>query len=95
MIDNNTVVAGGLVGGIVYALSYFITKSVRITSSNYIEQLKQLRMDNKVLREENDELEKRNRELERERWEFVRYMESKGIHAKEEFKPRETPEIES
>jgi len=92
MIDNNTVVAGGLVGGIVYALSYFITKSVRITSSNYIEQLKQLRMDNKELREENDTLNKKNRELEKERWEFIRYAESKGIHAEKEFKSRELPD---
>lgn len=94
MLDSSTVVAGGLVGGVVYALSYFITKSVRITSANYIEQLKQLRMDNKVLREENDNLEKRNRELERERWEFVRYAESKGIHAEKEFKSRQIPGIE-
>lgn len=94
MLDSNTVVAGGLVGGVVYALSYFITKSVRVTSANYIEQLKQLRLDNKALRDDVEALTKRNRELEQVlsncqegHWQLVQFLESKG-HKVSEFKTR-------
>jgi hypothetical protein len=94
MVDSNAVVAGGLVGGVVYALSYFITKSVRITSANYIEQLKQLRLDNKQLREEIEEISKKAKATDRrvnicteERWQLIRFMESKG-HNMSEFKTR-------
>lgn len=94
MVDSNTVVAGGLVGGVVYALSYFITKSVRVTSANYIEQLKQLRLDNRGLRDDIAEIEKKTRALDRklsisleENWQLTHFLESKG-YSVADFKAR-------